>query len=193
MPHIDEAVLSASNGFIFLADPGTVIPTTVLLGSYVPEDDDHFPGYESLGHLSREDLPSLGFDGGDTEVQGTWSNSVFREVVTDPATDFITFNALQFDEQVLSLYYGQADTVASDGKFIVQNAPTTTISKALYMVIIDGPRRVAFHAPAASLRREAAIELATDAFSSFPLRATFLKMSGQPLFQWDGVSNVPAP
>jgi hypothetical protein len=190
MPHIDAAVLTPGTGFIFVAAPGTARPSAALINSYTAMDDAHFPGYQSIGHTSRDDLPQFGFDGGDTEVQGTWSNATFREVVTDAPADFVTFNALQFDEQIMSFYYGVADAAPEDGVFEVQNAPTSTINKALLVVIIDGPRRVAFHSASVSLRREDAIGLEVDSFASMPLRATFLKISGQPIYSWVGVSNV---
>lgn len=191
MPHIDEAVLTPGTGFIFVAAPGTARPAEALIESYTAMDDTHFPGYSSIGHTSRDDLPQFGFDGGDTAVQGTWSNANFREVVTEAPSDFVTFNALQFDEQVLGLYYSQVDAVNNDGILEVTNAPTATINKALLVIVVDGPRRVAFHAASTSIRREDAIQFATDAFAAFPLRATFLKLGGNPIYSWVGVNGVP--
>lgn len=188
MSHIDDAVITPGTGFIFVAPTGTARPEEALIESYVPMTDDHFPGYVSLGHTSRDDLPSFGFDGGDTEVQGTWSNATFREVVTEAPADYVTFNALQFDEQVLGLYYGVEDPSLNDGVFEVQQAPTTTVPRALLVVVVDGPRRVAFHAASTSIRREDAVEFEVDAFAAFPLRATFLKMQGQPIYSWVGVA-----
>jgi hypothetical protein len=130
----------------------------------------------------------LEFYGGDTEVQGTWSNATFREVVTEAPADYVTFNALQFDEQVLGLYYGVEDATPGDEIFEVQNAPISTVPRALLVVIVDGPRRVAFHAASTSIRREDSIELEVDSFAAFPLRATFLKMQGQPIYSWVGVA-----
>lgn len=189
MAHVDNAVITPVNGFIFIAPVGTARPANELIESYVPMTDTHFPGYNSLGHTSRDDLPSFGFDGGDTEVQGTWSNTNFREVQTEVRSDFVTFNALQFDEQILGLYYGTTDLPDTDGIFEVENAPTAAVEHALLIVMVDGPRRVAFHAPRVSLRAEDAMELEVDSFAAFPLRATFLKLSGQPLFTWFGVSS----
>ena len=188
MPHVDSAVITPGTGFIFFAAPGTARPADALIESYVPMTDDHFPGYVSAGHTSRDDLPQFGFDGGDSEVQGTWSNASFREVVTEAPSDFVTFNALQFDEQILSLYYGVTDASPGDGVIEVTDAPTTTINRALLVVIVDGPRRVAFHASSASVRREDAIALATDSFAAFPLRATFLKLAGTPIYSWTKVA-----
>jgi len=191
MPHVDSAVLTPGTGFIFFAAPGTARPSDALITSYTPMDDAHFPGWTSAGHTSRDDLPQFGFDGGDSEVQGTWSNASFREVVTAAPSDFVTFNALQFDEQILSYYYGVTDALPGDGTIEVTDAPTSTIERALLVVIVDGPRRVAFHASSASIRREDAIQLATDSFAAFPLRATFLKLPGTPIYSWTKVSAFP--
>lgn len=189
MPHVDSAVITPGTGFIFFAAPGTARPTDALIESYTPMDDAHFPGYVSAGHTSRDDLPQFGFDGGDSEVQGTWSNASFREVVTDAPSDYVTFNALQFDEQILSFYYGVTDATPGDGTIEVMDAPTQTINRAILVVIVDGPRRVAFHASSASIRREDAIALATDSFAAFPLRATFLKLPATPIYSWTKVAS----
>lgn len=192
MAHVDAAVITPVLGYGFIAPVGTARPANALITSYVPMDDQHFPGYSSLGHMSRDDLPSFGFEGGDTEVQGTWSNTNFREVTTEVRSDYVTFNALQFDEQILGLYYGTTDTPDTDGIFEVDNAPTSAVEYALLLVMVDGPRRVAFHAPRVSLRAEDSMEMEIDSFAAFPLRATFLKLTGQPLFSWFGVSSPTA-
>lgn len=188
MTHIDDAVITPGTGFIFVAPTGTARPDISEIEAYEPMEDDHFAGWSSIGHTSRDELPTFGFDGGDTEVQGTWSNATFREVVTEAPADYVTFNALQFDEQVLGLYYGVDDATPGDEIFEVQNAPISTVPRALLVVIVDGPRRVAFHAASTSIRREDSIELEVDSFAAFPLRATFLKMQGQPIYSWVGVA-----
>lgn len=192
MAHVDSSVITPGTGFIFEAPVGTARPDDAEIESYEPMDDTHFTNYNSLGHISRDDLPQFGFEGGDTETQGTWSNANFREVVTEARADYVTFNALQFDERILGFYYGTEDATAGDGTFEVQTTPTGTVERALLIVIVDGPRRVAFHAPRVSLRAEDSVELAVDAFAAFPLRATFLKEQGMPLYSWTGVTAVPA-
>ena len=52
------------------------------------------------------------------------------------------------------------------------------------MVIVDGPDKIAFYARKASMRREGAIALAMDAFSTLPMRATFVKDGANELFRW---------
>lgn len=193
MAFTPAAVITPGTGFIFVAAPGATIPTSAQIAAYTPGGELSAPaGWTSVGHTSRDDLPSFGFDGGDTEVQGTWQNTSFREVVTETPADYMTFNALQFDDQILSMYYGQT-LAATSGVVNVPNSPTSTLARALLIIIVDGPRRVYFHAAEASLRREEAIEPETDSFMAFPLRATFIKNGTNPIYSWGGVAvGLPA-
>ena len=69
MTHIDDAVITPGTGFIFVAPTGTARPDISEIESYEPMDDDHFEGWSSIGHTSRDELPTFGFDGGDTEFK----------------------------------------------------------------------------------------------------------------------------
>lgn len=191
MAYTSAAVITPGTGFVFVATSGTVIPTPAEVAAYVPGGEITTVGgtWKSVGHTSRDDLPQFGYDGGDTSVQGTWQNASFREVVTEAPADFLTFNALQVDSQVLSMYYGQALT-ATSGVVNVPNSPTGTLEQALLVIIVDGPRRVYFHASGVSIRREGAIEPSVDSFMQFPIRATFLKISTNPIYSWGGVAAV---
>src|SRR5690606_16689093 len=55
--------------------------------------------------LQSLSLPEFGFDGGDTEPRGTWQAEALKTIVTDPAVDYVTFTAHQFDDQVFEFYY----------------------------------------------------------------------------------------
>ncbi|WP_367137895.1 hypothetical protein [Saccharothrix sp. HUAS TT1] len=148
------------------------------------DPDTGFATYETLGHTARDELPVFGFDGGETELRGSWQNASLREVTTEVASDYVTFNAHQFDEQALGLYYSVTNPGSTPGVFEVQEAPSTPIQKAILIVVVDGDVNIGFHATKASIRREDAIELAVDEFAFMPLRATFLKDPGSPLFSW---------
>lgn len=180
MALIDEAVFTAARGYIFTAPINTAAPTPAAVAAYVA--GAAIASYDNLGHTSQDELPEFGFDGGDTEVRGTWQNQSLREVVTEPVADFVTFNAHQFSEDVLGLYYGVTDPGATEGAFAV-NAVGSPIERALLIIIVDGDVNVAFHAGRASIRRNDAISLDTDSFAFLPLRATFVKGTG-PLFSW---------
>ena len=140
-------------------------------------------GWTNIGHTSRGDLPEFGFEGGDTEVKGTWQNESLREVVTDPVADYLTLLLHQFDTQAFELYYG-TDASVEAGVFGVANGNPAPVEKALLIVIVDGSRKVAFYSPKASLRRDDSISLAVDEFATLPIRATFLKHSNANKFEW---------
>lgn len=182
MAENDVAVITPARGYILLAPVGTARPTPGAIDSFDP--DTGLVGWESLGHTARDELPVFGFDGGDTEVKGTWQNASFREVVTEVSSDYVTFNAHQFDETVLGLYYSTASGGTTEGVFEVMSAPTTPTESALLIVIIDGDTHIAMWAPKVSIRREDAMELAVDEFAYMPLRATFLKYLTQPILAW---------
>lgn len=180
----NNSVVVPSRGYIFFAPVGTAEPTPAAIEAFDPETGT-MAGWTSAGHTSRDELPSWGFDGGDTSVLGSWQNSALREVVTEAATDYVTWNSLQFDEDNLRLYYSQAaGGGATIGRFGVVNSPTAPIEQALLIIIVDGGTNIGFYANKASIRREDAIELEIDGFAALPLRATFLKNGSADLYAW---------
>lgn len=180
----NAAVVLPARGYIFVAPVGTAEPTPAAIDSFSP-DTGTIAGWNSVGHTSRDELPNFGFDGGDTEVKGTWQNASLREVVTEVPADYVTFNAHQFDGTVLSLYYSQpAGGGPTPGRFAVTNAPTVPVERAILIIISDGSTNIAMYAPKVSIRREEGIELSVDEFAVMPLRATFLKNNTDPLYVW---------
>lgn len=140
-------------------------------------------GWTSVGHTSREDLPEFGFDGGDTEVRGTWQNESLREVVTEPIADYLTMFLQQFDIQSFELYYGK-DAAKQTGVFGVAGGTPTPVEKSLLIIIVDGDVKIGFYAPKASIRRDDSVQLSVDEFASLPVRATFLKYGSANKFEW---------
>jgi hypothetical protein len=140
-------------------------------------------GFSTVGHTARDDLPEWGFDGGDTEVRGTWQNENLREVVTKPISDYLTIFLQQFDMQSFELYYGQ-DAAKQSGVFGVKGGTPAPVERALLIIIVDGETKIAFYAPKASIKRDDSISLATDEFASLPIRATFLKYGSSNIFEW---------
>lgn len=176
----DNAVFTASRGYIFTAPINTAAPTPTEVAAFNPTTG--FVGWDNIGHTSDDELPEFGFDGGDTETRGSWQNSALKEVVTEAISDFVTFNAHQFDEETLKLYYGVTNPGSTAGKFDINETGKTT-EKALLIVVVDGDVAVAFHAGRTSIRRNDAISMDTDSFAFLPLRATILKGTG-PLMSW---------
>jgi hypothetical protein len=140
-------------------------------------------GWTSIGHTSRGDLPEFGYDGGDTEVKGTWQNESLREVVTSPIADYLTLLLHQFDTDTFELYYGK-DAAPESGVFGVSGTTAAPVEKAILIIIQDGDTKVGFYSPKASIRRDDSISLAVDDFAALPVRATFLKYGSKNKFEW---------
>ena len=152
--------------------PGVTVTTTTAVNGWGP-----------VGHTSRGDMPEFGFDGGDTEVKGTWQNESLREVVTKPVADFLTLFLHQFDTPTFELYFGE-DSSATVGVFGVANGTVAPVEKAFLVVIVDGNNKVGFYAPKASVRRDDSISLPVDEFAALPVKATFLKYGAANKFEW---------
>ena len=180
----NDAVLTAAVGHVYVATVGTAAPAAADLDGLDLLDTSEWTatGWESIGHTSRNDMPEFGFEGGDTEVRGTWQNDKLREVVTEAAADYLILYLQQFDEDAFALYYGP-NAGSVNGEFHVSGDANPS-EKAFLVIIQDGDVRIGFTAAKASLRREEAIQLPVDDFASLPLRATFLKHNSEPLFKW---------
>lgn len=189
----DQAVITASRGFVFVADPGTARPTPAQVKAFDPEIGT-MQGWESVGHTADDELPEFGYDGGSTEIRGSWQRAALREVVTEIPADYVTVQLLQFDRLALGLYYSVTNPGTTAGVFAVPDNAGRPIEKALLIIIVDGTVRVGFHAAKTSIRRDAAISMDTENFAALPIRATFLKGPGD-LYEWisDDTGVNPAP
>lgn len=181
----DNAVLTAAVGYVYTAAVGTAAPSAASLKTIDLETPSAWTPstWTLLGHTSRNDMPEFGFDGGDSEVKGTWQRKKLREVTTEEPVDYLTLFLSQFDEAALDLYYG-TNAVATAGLFAVSGAGNTAAEKALFVVIEDGTFRLGFHASKASIKRDDAIQLPVDDLASLPVKATFLQHSTNQLFTW---------
>lgn len=181
----DDAVLTAAVGYVYTATAGTDAPAPSALSALnLTSPGGWTPATWSLiGHTSRNDLPEFGYDGGDSEVKGTWQKKKLREVISEDPVDYLTIFLQQFDETALELYYG-SNASATEGIFAVSGSTADPVEKALFMVIEDGDFRIGFHAHKASIRRDDSIQLSADEFGSLPVRATFLQHESEDLFSW---------
>ncbi len=179
----DDALFTAAVGYVYVGPVGTTKPTPTQISNFDPEVG-LTGAWVDLGHTSREDLPEFGYEGGTTETRGTWRAVALREVVTDPAVDYVNINLHQFDEQGLSLYYGVTNSSAVEGEFEIADSSTSSTERAVCIVMIDGDIQIAFYARKAGIRRNASISMGVDEFSVLPIRATFLKDGNNSLMSW---------
>lgn len=188
----DNAVFTAATGYLWTAPAGTDAPTPAELADIDPEDWGTTEGYVAVGHTSEGDLPEFGFEGGDKEVRGTWQKKNLREVSTETPVDYLLIRAQQVDAATLAMYYG-ANASTTPGVFGVESNDAPALERALFLLLVDGDRRIGFHATKTSIRRDESITLSTDEFATLPLRGTFMKETGKRLFEWILPHEVSTP
>lgn len=180
----DDAVLLAAVGYVYDAPVGTPAPTPAQLKTLSLTNPSAWPvpGWDLSGHTSEDDLPEFGYEGGDSEVKGTWQKKKLREIQTSEIADYVIVNLNQFDEDGLTHYYGPNQS-STPGVFGVKSGQNTN-ERAFLVIIVDGEDRLGFHAHKASLRRDDSISLATDEYGALPVRATFLDYNEELLYTW---------
>lgn len=171
MAQTDGAVVFPGTGKIYYGAEGATVT------------DLDTPGvaWTEIGHTSLEDMPSFSFDGGDSEIKGTWQKKSLRNIQTEAPVEYVTFVAHQFDKLALSLYYG-TDGGAVDGRFGVEAAGQKP--GALLIVMTDGTHSVGFTASKGTYGREDNIELDSEEFNGLPIRFTILSPASGPAFEW---------
>ncbi|QBP30504.1 major tail protein [Mycobacterium phage Charm] len=186
MAENDDAVLTAAVGYVYVAPEGTAAPTAAQLKTIDLTKPSTWgtglTAWNSVGHTSRGTLPEFGFEGGDSEVKGSWQKKKLREITSEDPIDYLTIVLHQFDEDSLSLYYGEN---ASDveGEFGVSGSGGTN-EKAGLVVIVDGDFRLGHHFSKAGVKRDDAIELPIDDLAALPVRFTYLNYEDELLFKW---------
>ncbi|ALA48131.1 major tail protein [Mycobacterium phage Phlei] len=183
MAENDDALISASLGYVYVAAPGTLAPTPAQLKTINLTNPNTWTrtGWSSVGHTSRGTLPEFGYEGGEPEVVGSWQKKKLREITPEDPIDFTTVVLHQFDEQALGLYYGP--NASSDaGMFGVDVTQKNEVS--LFIVIVDGDVRLGHWAPLTSAKRDEAIELPIDGLGALPVRFTYLDYQDYKPFYW---------
>ncbi|QBJ00212.1 major tail protein [Mycobacterium phage Pharaoh] len=185
MAENDDAVLTAAVGYVYTAPPGTKAPTPALLKTINLSDPSKwtgFTGWTSVGHTSRGTLPEFGFEGGDSEVKGSWQKKKLREITSEDPVDYLTIVLHQFDEDALSLYYGE--NASDEAGVFGYSGKNPTNEKAVLVVIEDGDLRLGHHASKSSVKRDDSIELPIDDLAALPVRFTYLDFEDELLFTW---------
>lgn len=163
------------------------VDNTGLTGGTTPAaaivDTTEPNGWICVGHTSRDEMPEWGYDGGDKELKGSWQNPRLRRVQTSVYEDYVTFQLLQFSEDALQLYYG-GDGGSTAGVFSVDKVDYVTNERAILIVIVDGDDKLGFHALKADVARDDSISMPVDDLAALPLKATFLQINGEAVYEW---------
>ncbi|AOZ61264.1 major tail protein [Mycobacterium phage DarthPhader] len=186
MAENDDAVLTAAVGYVYTGLPGTQAPTPSALKTIDLSKPETWAagatGWTSVGHTSRGTLPEFGFEGGDSEVKGSWQKKKLREITSEDPIDYLTIVLHQFDEDALSLYYGE-NASTTPGVFGYDGKGGTN-ERAVLVVIEDGDLRLGHHASKSSVKRDDSIELPIDDLAALPVRFTYLDFEDELLFTW---------
>jgi hypothetical protein len=183
MSENDDAVLNAAVGYVFVAEPGTPAPTPAALKTLNLKNPASWAatGWDSTGHTSRATLPEFGYEGGDSEVKGSWQKKKLKEITTEDPIDFATIILHQFDEGSLGLYYGP-NASATPGMFGVDTSQTN--EKAVFIVIVSGETRLGHWVPRSNAKRDDSIDLPIDDLAALPVKFTYLDFEDLLPFYW---------
>lgn len=174
MPIVDSQVFIPGAGHLYVAPVGTEPPEDLT--------DPESP-WDDLGHSSIEDGVTIGREGGDSEVLGTWQNPSLRER-RDPTSWFLTMMLHQFSNNTLSFFFGGGDASVL-GQFGVPLIPVAQ-ERSLFMRIVDGNNEAPLYCPRVSLLADDDVELDVEKFVAFPIRATILGVTGSNLMTFFG-------
>lgn len=174
MPIVDSQVFIPGSGFLYVAPVGTAVPADLT----APADP-----WDNLGHSSIEDGITIGREGGDSEVLGSWQNPSLRER-RDPTSWFLTMQLHQVSNSTLSFFFGGGDASVV-GRFGVPLIPIAQ-ERAFFMRIVDGNNEAPLYAPRVSMLADDDVEVDVEKFLAFPIRATILGITGSNLMEFYG-------
>ena len=181
----DSAVILPGRGYVFTnttLDAAPPADTQAELDALDLTSATLLTGWKNLGHTSRENSVALDKDGDDPEVKGTWQSPNFRQT-PGTTTWLLNIPALQMDNEVLSLYFGEGDISDPDVFHVLPNALPE--ERALFIVMVDGSSRAAIKIAKAAVSSDDAPEMDPEEFLEFDLQATVLDHSGSSgLMSW---------
>jgi len=159
-------------GTVLVADPDTAVEFDYLTLDPTASLTTIAPGWEALGHTSRENNVSLSKEGGDVTTVGSWWEEILRS--TRAATNWtVTVNSIQIDALTLGLAFGGGTLDTVEGTYDVGDIVPQ--NKALFILIVDnGGNRLGLYIPNTSTSIGDAPEFAIDAYFEIQLSATIL-------------------
>lgn len=174
-----NATIIPGKGTVLVADPDKAPPIDYM--TLNPADPTSFataaPGWEALGHTSRENMVAMSKEGGEATQSGSWWDEAL--VSNYAATNWsIVVNSLQVDALTLGLAFGGGTLDTAKGSYAVKDIKPT--AKALFILMVGGNSRMGIYIPNTTVSIGDAPELAIDAFFEISLSAAILnsKTSG---------------
>lgn len=168
--------MALDNGATIIPGRGTVfVDMTGTAASFDyktvnPRDPSTFPGWDCLGHTSRENTVALAKDGGDAEQKGSWWDAALRSVSEASAWSW-TVNSLQVDRLTMGLAFPGG--VIRDGAFWVPGAESEVDIRA-FILCVDSTARLGIELPNTSMKIGDAPEISTEDFFEIQLLGQIL-------------------
>ncbi len=175
-PSADNVIIPGK-GAIFVAEVGATPPDYKTVSPTAPGT-----GWTCLGHTSVENNVSLSKDGGDaTSYDSWWDNGI--EVTYASTTWSLTVGALEVTKENFDLAFnGEAETVTDHGGYLVPSSIVAN-KKALFIVAIQGDKRLGLYIPNASVSLGDAPAFDREALFEVPLSANILAYEGN-VMEW---------
>lgn len=162
------SVIIPGKGTVFVGPPNAAPLNKSTLD---PADPSTFLGWECLGHTSRDNAVSLSKEGGDATNLGSWidPNLVSNR---DAVSWGFTVNSLQVDGTTLLLAFPNG-RITTSGLFVVPS-DGGAIERAIYILCIDGIKRMGIMSPRSSISLGEAPSISTDSFFEIQLSGSML-------------------
>lgn len=180
MSEKDKGVIPG-RGFVFYADPNTVVPDIGALD--VANPDTSVTGWTWLGLTSKDNMVALAKEGGEATSRDTWEYAGVRTEISASNVS-ATVNALSVTEQTLGLAFPGGTFDADAGRYDVP-AGAGAVDKALLVLFIDAKNGVGgfvFHN--AALKIGEMPSLSADGWFEIQLSANAQAGSGDSAFSW---------
>lgn len=175
-----DATIVPGRGTVLTAAVGTAPPDFLTVD---PTDKTALStiNWDTLGHTSRENAVALSKDGGDPTTRGSWWDSALSTSYSDVNWG-LTVNTLQVDALSLGLAFGGGTHTAAQKSYTVK-AAISAIEKAVFVLMVDGPKRMGLYFPRASVTLGDAPEIDPENFFEIQLGAQILTASNGDRFK----------
>lgn len=168
-----SATIIPGKGTVLVGDPDTPAPADYL--TLNPADVAAFaaaaPGWDVLGHTSRENTVGMTKEGGEASTSGSWWEEALDSSYS-PTSWGITVNSLQVDALTLGLAFGGGTLDSVKGSYAVKDIRPT--AKSLFVLVVGGNSRMGFYIPNTTVSIGDAPEFPIDAYFEISLSAAIL-------------------
>ena len=164
-----NATTIPGKGTVLVAAPDTAPPVDYLSLDPTGSLAVSAPGWEALGHTSRENNVAMSKDGGEVTSVGSWWDENLRN--NRSATNWtVTVNSIQIDALTLGLAFGGGTLNTTEGSYDVGDIVPQ--NKALFILVVDSAgNRLGLYIPNTTVTIGDAPEFPLETFFEIQLSA----------------------